>query len=78
VLSTFGRVSERPDAWVSTRLRQLATRCYKVRIPVPEHLLSQHRNSPPDRFLRIEDTALSCSPVQDLDKNMLDEDEARQ
>jgi hypothetical protein len=29
------------------------------------------------RFLGTEDTALSCSPVQDLDKKMLDEDEAR-
>jgi len=34
-------------------------------------------NCPPDPFLGTEDTALSCSPAQDLVKNMLDEDEAR-
>jgi hypothetical protein len=58
-------------------VRSLASRCYNARIPVPENLLSQHRKSPSDRFLGSADAALSCSPVQDLDKNMLDEDEAR-
>lgn len=59
-------------------VRWLEICCDKVRIPVPENLLSQHCNSPPDALLGTEDSALSCSSVQDLDKNMLDEDEARQ
>jgi hypothetical protein len=29
-------------------------------------------------FLWADDTALSCSPVPDLDKNMVDKGEARQ
>jgi hypothetical protein len=77
VLSAFGRVSERPDAWVSTRCAiagdsrlQSPSSCSR-RTALPKLEL------PLTPFLRIEDTALSCFPVQDLVKKMLDKNEAR-
>ena len=77
VLSAFGRVSERPDAWVSTRcaipgdsLLQSPNSCSR-RPALPKLEL------PLTPFLGTEDTALSCFPVQDLVKKMLDKNEAR-
>ena len=65
-------------AWASTRL------CDRWRAAVTTHefLFAKTcslntRSHRLDRFLGSADAALSCSPVQDLDKNMLDEDEAR-
>ena len=79
MLSAFGRVSGAYlNAWVLTRLcdsrRSAATRS---EFAVPESLPSQHWNYPLTLFLGTEDTALSCSPVQDLVKKMLDKNEAR-
>jgi hypothetical protein len=56
-------------------VRELAIRCDKVGVPVPERLPSW--DSPPDPFLGTEDSALSCFPIQDLAKKMLAKDEAR-
>ena len=78
MLSAFGRIlGPCAGALVLTCLcdsrRSAATRS-EFLFP---NACSPNRNSPPDPFLGTEDTALSCSAVQDLDKNMLDEDEAR-